>query len=207
MIGAPASALRAGLMVSLFFLARGLGRAAAGKRSLVFAAVILLWENPLILKLDVGFQLSFLAMAGLIYWPSFFKEKIFKKLPELLKVNLATTLAAQVFTLPLLIYNFGYVSLISPLTNLLLVPLIPYLTMAGFIFGILGIVSFSLGQVLAWFVWLGAGYILLVVDWSLKIPGSHFVFRGVAGPSVVISYLFLIYLTWRTRENPGPKFL
>ena len=207
MIGAPASALRAGLMVSLFFLVRGFGRVASGERSLVFAAVILLWENPLILKFDVGFQLSFLAMAGLIYWLSFFKERLLKKWPEFLKVNLATTLAAQVFTLPVLIYNFGYVSLISPLTNLLLVPLIPFLTMAGFIFGALGIVSFSLGQVLAWFVWLGTSYILLVVDWSLKIPGSHFVFRGVAGPSVVISYLFLSYLTWRTRKNPGPKFL
>ncbi|MDP2926619.1 MAG: ComEC/Rec2 family competence protein [bacterium] len=207
MIGAPASALRAGLMVSLFFLARGFGRVAAGERSLVFAAVILLWENPLILKFDVGFQLSFLAMAGLIYWSSFFKEKVFKKLPEFLRVNLATTLAAQVFTLPVLIYNFDYVSLISPLTNLLLVPLIPYLTMAGFVFGALGIVSFSLGQVLAWFVWLGTSYILLVVDWSLKIPGSHFVFRGVAGPFLAISYLFLGYFTWRIREKPGPKFL
>ncbi len=207
MIGAPASALRAGLMVSVVFLAQLWGRQNAGERSLVFAAVILLYENPLILKFDVGFQLSFLAMAGLIYWQPFFKERLLKNMPDFFKVNLATTFAAQVFTLPLLIYNFGYVSLVSPLTNLLLVPMIPYLTMAGFVFGVLGIVSFSLGQVLAWFVWLGAGYVILVVDWSLKIPFNHLTFKDASGLFLIISYLCLGYLTWRMRERSGPKFL
>jgi len=206
MIGWPASALRAGLMVSLFLIAQTLGRLSSGSRSLVFGATILLAENPLLLKLDIGFQLSFLAMAGLIYWQPFFKDRVFIKLPEFFKLNLAATFASQVFTLPILIYNFGYASLVSPLTNILLVPIIPYLTMVGFLFGVLGMAFLPLGQILSWVLWLGLSYILLVVDLSLKIPFSHIVINNTSTWLLPIIYSVLIFLT-RKISRKQPHFL
>ena len=87
--------------------------------------------NPKILRDDVGFQLSFLAIAGLVYvYPIL--EAIYKKikLPKLkgLSDALLITLAAQVFTLPILAYNFSQISLIAPLANLAVLWTLPPLT-------------------------------------------------------------------------------
>ena len=207
MIGAPSSGLRAGLMISLFLIVRALGKSIDGLKPLLFSAVVLLTENPLILKFDIGFQLSFLAMAGLISWQPFFKEKILKKLPELLKLSLAATLASQIFTLPILIYNFGYMSLISPLTNILLVPIIPYLTMIGFVFGSSGIIFLFFAKILSWFLWLGTSYILLVVDLSLKIPFSHLVFGSIPSIFLLIVYPLLILMTWKIKLTEKQNFI
>ncbi len=207
MIGAPASGLRAGLMVSFLLAAQALGKTIDGLRSLLFSAVILLVENPLILRFDVGFQLSFLAMAGMIIWQPFFKNKLFKKLPEFFKLNLATTLSSQVFTLPILIYNFGYFSLAAPLTNLLLVPVIPYLTMVGFVFGSLGIVSAFLAKILSWFLWLAISYILLIVDLSLKIPFSYIVVEKASVAFLLFSYFLLTLTSWQIQPLKNRNFI
>ncbi|MDO8424335.1 MAG: ComEC family competence protein, partial [bacterium] len=64
MIGAPPSAVRAGVMAGLFLTAQHLGRLSAAPRAVVCASALMLGLNPLLLKLDVGFQLSFLATMG-----------------------------------------------------------------------------------------------------------------------------------------------
>jgi len=95
MIGAPASAVRAGIMATLFLAAQHLGRISAGSRAIVLTATIMLISNPLLLALDIGFQLSFLAIMGLIYLqPILFN--FFKRLPNnfQLRYNLSGTLAA-----------------------------------------------------------------------------------------------------------------
>ena len=194
-------------MISLVFLAQGFGRQSSTERALVLAAAILLLENPLILRYDPGFQLSFLAMTGLIFWQPFFEEKVFQKWPDFWRDSLSTVFSAQVFTLPLIAFNFGYLSLVSPLTNLALVSLVPYLTMAGFVLGTLVTIMPFLGQFVSWFFWLATNFILLVVDWSLRIP---FAFLRVENTSVlllVISYLLLVFLTWQIRESQKLKFL
>jgi len=201
MIGAPASALRAGLMASFFLAARLSGRPSVGERALVFSGAALLAENPLLLKSDTGFQLSFLAMIGLVFWQPFFQEKVFRRLGSFLRTNLSVAFAAQVFTFPLLLYSFGYISLVFPLTNLLLVPLVPYLTMAGLGFGILGMLFFPLGQVLAWLLWPGLSFLLLTIDLSVRVPFSHLAFPPLSWPVLAVVFLFLTYLTWHLRRR------
>jgi len=67
MIGAPASAVRAGIMGGLFLLAQHVGRPNDAVRVILFAAAIMVAVNPLSLPYDIGFQLSFLAVLGIIY--------------------------------------------------------------------------------------------------------------------------------------------
>ena len=135
MIGAPASAIRAGIMAILFLTAQHFGRLSSASRAIVFVATLMLWQNPLILRWDIGFQLSFLATMGIIYLQEILSEKL-KKIPDFLQLrsNLSATLAAQIFVFPILIYNFGQISIISPLTNIFILPLIPVITILGFIF-------------------------------------------------------------------------
>ncbi len=206
MIGASASALRAGIMVSLFFLAQIFGLLARGERILVFAGFLMLCQNPLILKNDLGFQLSFLAMAGMIFWQPFFQEKVFKKLPGNAGFILSATFSAQVFVLPLVIYSFDYISLVSPLTNLLLAPIVPCLTMIGFVIGGLVIILPFLGSLFFWVFWLAVEFILLTVDWSLKIPFSHIAINNIPIWVLPAVYAALIFLTGKISRKQ-PRFL
>ncbi len=157
MVGSPASAVRAGIMAFFYLLAEKVGRPKSGSRAIIFAATCMLVVNPLLLKLDVGFQLSFLAAMGITYLMPF--------LQKFLKFRiLAMTLSAQVFTLPILIYNFGYVSFVAPITNILIVPLLPFIMGLGFIFALGGVIWSGLGWVLSWPSWLLLTYIIKIVE-------------------------------------------
>ncbi len=211
MIGAPSSAVRAGIMGGLVMIAQYLGRISSADRAVIFAAALMLLINPLLLKLDVGFQLSFLAILGLIYFqPLLFNW--FKILPNPkifpIKTTLSATLSAQIFTLPILIYNFGIIPLVSPITNVLIVPFLAPTTILIFIFGISGMIFWFLGWIFSLPVWFLLSYITKIVDLfsqpsfiSLSLKNVHWVF-------LLISYLILGFIIWRLQKNfTYPKFL
>ncbi|MDP1994495.1 MAG: ComEC/Rec2 family competence protein, partial [Ignavibacteria bacterium] len=127
--GLPSSGIRAGIMGGIYLLSQKIGRQTMGSRLIILACSIMLLINPLLLFYDVGFQLSFLAVIGLIYLEPFIKFLIKKitKRPngypaENLVSIISTTFAAQIFTLPIMVYNFGNISFVSPITNLLILP-------------------------------------------------------------------------------------
>jgi len=208
MIGAPASAIRAGIMASLLLIAQYFGRASAASRAIVFAATLMLFFNPLLLRLDIGFQLSFLATMGLIYLQPIFLD-FFKKIPNFfqLRNNLAATLSAQIFTLPILVYNFGRISLMSPIPNILILPLIPLITIFGFIFSFIGIFWQTLAQIFSWPVWLLLTYILKVIDSFSKISWASLTLENIHWIFLMISYLVLGLITWRLQEKQKLRFL
>ena len=195
MIGAPASGVRAGIMAILFLTAQYFGRLSSASRLMFFAATIMLTINPLLLKLDVGFQLSFLAVMGLIFLQPFFSG-LLKKIPDnfQLRTSLATTLSAQIFVLPLLVYNFGQVSLISPLINILILPLIPFVTILGFIFSFIGIFFQSLARILFWLVYFILAYIIKTVDFFSKFSFASLSFKNVSWIWLIIFYFILIII-------------
>jgi len=69
------------------------------------------------------------------------------------------TLSAQIFTLPILIYNFGYFSPIGIVTNILIVPFLPYIMGLGFLFALMGIIYQSFG----WLLSLPANILLIYI--------------------------------------------
>src|SRR6202035_58648 len=99
--------------------------------SLFFAGLVMLVLNPKILFWDVGFQLSFAATAGIIYFMPVF-NRLCEKLPQDLgaKTLILTTLSAIIATLPL--------SFSAPLVNLLILPFLP----ATMLFGFLAVLPF-----------------------------------------------------------------
>jgi competence protein ComEC len=195
MIGAPTSGVRAGIMAILFLTSQHFGRLSSASRLMLFAATIMLAINPLLLKLDVGFQLSFLAVMGLIFLQPFFSE-LFKKIPDSfqLRTSLVSTLSAQIFVLPLLVYNFGQVSLISPLINILILPLIPFITIFGFIFSFIGIFFQSLARILFWLIYFMLAYIIKTVDFFSKFSFASINFKNVSWVWLIIFYFILIII-------------
>jgi predicted membrane metal-binding protein len=82
--------------------------------------------SPLSLNYDVSLHLSFLAVLGILYTQKFF-GKIFYFLPDFLAIKEAfiLTLSAMSFALPIILFNFGQLSIMSPFANIAVTWTIP----------------------------------------------------------------------------------
>ncbi len=133
MTGASASVTRAGVMSSVVVLALRLGRPVSMLRLLAYTLLAMVWHNPLVLIHDLGFQLSFLATAGLVYVSPVIQSGLrFVPAAFSIRENLGTTLGAILMTEPLLLWNFARVSLVAPVVNVMILPLIPLAMAFGF---------------------------------------------------------------------------
>lgn len=158
-----------------------MGRPGLALNSLIFSGFILTLLNPLILS-DVGFQLSFMATLGLILLVPPLERTFFGLLQRLLKTEqvglgmallnelLIVTLAAQIITGPLIVYHFGRLSLVSLLTNLLILPAQPPVMIVGGLAALGGMVWLPLGQALGWLVWLPLAWTVQMVEWTARLP-------------------------------------
>ncbi|NMC51506.1 ComEC family competence protein [Candidatus Kuenenbacteria bacterium] len=199
MIGWQASAVRAGIMGFILLLAEKTGRLARATRALLISAVIILLLNPQALVGDVGFQLSFLAVLGIIYFDKPMEKFLTKlKVPEFLEIrsSLKMTLAAQILVLPILIYHFGTLSLISPLVNIVIVPLLPFITILGFIMILAGLIFMPLAILLGYVARIILSWILLVAEYAARLPGAGIGVKKFDFIFVVIIYMVLGWTIW-----------
>jgi len=194
MIGAPASAVRAGIMAGLLLFAQKMGRLRSADRAVVFAATIMLLINPWLIKSDVGFQLSFMATLSIIYLKPILDQKT-EKLPNYFKIKdiITMTLAAQLGTLPLLIFHFGRLSLISPIANLLIVPLLPGIMILGMVLVMTGLIWLPLAKLISWPIWFLLTYLIKVVDYSSSLPLAAIEFKSFSLIFLIGYYLILIW--------------
>jgi competence protein ComEC len=150
MTGAEASVVRAAIVGFLVLVAREMGRGHSMRNIILCAGVMMVLLNPKILVFDVGFQLSFLALLGILY--------VRPALMMLFRIsdasflswrdNLLTTLAAQLTTLPVLVINFGMFSPISLISNILILEFIPLTMALGFLTAFTSFISYHLSFIL-----------------------------------------------------------
>jgi competence protein ComEC len=196
MTGLQSSAIRAGIMGTVASLAIFFGRMNNSLRIIFITAAIMLFFNPLLLAHDIGFQLSFLAVLGIILY-SYFFEKIFWFAPAVLKEILAMSFASYVFTFPVLMYHFGSVSLVFPITNILIIPLLYPIMIIGIAFVFTSFVS----EILAFFLliplWLMTQYLVLVVSYFSSFDWSSISFSVFWAIALVALFLFF---AWKPKE-------
>ena len=161
--GASASVVRAAVMGFIVLFAKQLGQASKIKNVLVLSAAVMVLVNPRILLWDAGFQLSFLATLGLIYLGPILQKRL-KMVPQTfgLQENMASTLSAIIFTLPIILFNFHRFSMVAPIVNVLILPAIPWIMLVGFIQVLAAFVWLPLGQVVGWASWFLISYVLKV---------------------------------------------
>jgi len=138
--------VRAAVMIITIAVAQLWGRALLFYWPLVLAAYILIFISPQIIEL-VSFQLSFLAMTGQVVL-GYLSERL-KVLNSFLIADFAQTVAAQLFTLPILLSNFGNYSPLSIIANVLVLWAVPWLMALGLLAGIVSMFSISIGLVIA----------------------------------------------------------
>lgn len=183
-VGPSPSVIRAGIMASLTLIAIILGRQSWSLFFLFAAGLGMLSFRPS-LMLDVSFQLSFLATLGLILFGSTIQDKntfdykrryhspfasLIIHITALLQQQLRITLAAQVFTLPVILFTFHRVSIVSPLSNVLIGWSIAPLMVAGALTGMLAIISRPLATPFSWITWLFLEFIIRVIEVTAAIP-------------------------------------
>jgi len=192
LIGVPASAVRAGIMGLLGLWAVYLGRLNNLDNVLVATAVITLSFNPLLLRDDVGWQLSFLALAGLIYlYP--IGQKFFhspQSFINFLLDSLVLTVAAQLPTWPIIAITFDQISLIAVVANLLAVWIAPALL-------VVLLIALGLSAIVPWLWWwlpalFGLKYLIDVALLSASFPWAVIKVGSLAPALVFIYYLSLI---------------
>ncbi len=178
MTGGRPSILRAGLMTGFGLIGHLIGRIIRPGRALFWAGIFLLINNPLLLRWDVGFQLSFSAAAGLIYLSPLIK-RIFRNLPGRAFWDLlAVALSAQLATAPLVAYYFGVVSLIGLIANIMVISFLPIIFSIGLVFlfsGGLAPISFLLNVFL--FLIVKSIYFLSGINWAVApwVPTIWFI--------------------------------
>ncbi|MEK7627825.1 MAG: ComEC/Rec2 family competence protein [Patescibacteria group bacterium] len=189
MTGASASGVRAGIMASVVLLAGILHRRYAASRALLCATTVMLVWNPLLLLHDPGFQLSIVATVGVI-WGTPLAEKLLRWTTVRwgMREILASTIAAQVVVLPLLLYQNGLFSVLSFPANALVLPFVPVAMAASFVAGIVAAVSAPLGIIVGL-----PAYLLLLYMVHIAETLASFSFATVTFPSFSIAVLFCVY--------------
>ncbi|MEO7000159.1 MAG: ComEC/Rec2 family competence protein [Ktedonobacterales bacterium] len=185
--GGPA-AIRAAIMGALLALAPALGRVYNVFTALALAVLLMTLYEPLLIY-DAGFQLTALATFGLPLLVPPIRSWLLRWFGPLWRRTgagtiaelLATTLAAQIATLPVLALTFHEISLIAPLANLLTVPLLAPLlvlggllallaTLAGALTGPLAAVVGVLALLAAWIVWPLLWFVDAVITLCAGLP-------------------------------------
>ena len=187
MVGWTPSIMRAGIMTILTLLAWYVGRKFASWRIILIVAAGTLLVNPMFI-INLGWLLSFASFAGImILGPRLTKFFYGEKKPGFVAEIIITTLAATLMTLPIILYYYGTVSLISVVANLLILPTLPYA---------MGLVFLS-GAVV------GVPFLEMAVGWlATKLLDFHIAvvefFGGMKSFLIEIepyqTWVFLIYL-------------
>ncbi len=212
LVGGDAAVMRAAVMGSLAVIATGLNRRSTGLVSLGAACALMTLLNPLALW-DVGLQLSSAATAGLML----VAPGMIAGFRDLLKrVNLAAvgrgpvgsffeesvmvTLAANVTTLPLVVYYFGRLSIVSLLTNVLILPAQPPIMLAGSAGVVAGIAGLEqVGQWILALPWLCLTWTVGVVQWTAALPGASLEIAGYGLGAMVATYAAIVVVKERSR--------
>jgi competence protein ComEC len=204
MTGAEASVVRAAIMGILVMLAHEVGRFYDFRNAVILAGLVMVFHNPKVLAYDVGFQLSFLALLGIIYLrPAIMKFMRFKEEPGFLssRDHFLTTASAQLMVAPLLIVNFGNFSPISLLANVVVLEFIPVTMGLGFIMAALSLISYHLSLILGLLAQILLKFEIFAIEIFAKIS---FPFNPSAGFWAFILYYialigFIIYVQRRAR--------
>jgi len=191
--GLQSSAVRSAIMGHLTLWGRKNGRQDSGGRLLFSAAALMLLANPLILRDDLGFQLSFLAMFALIYFCPL-GEKLWGK--GNIRSVIILTLAAQLITWPISALNFGRFSVIAPLANLLVVWIFALLLPALLISTFLSWIWPTLNII--WFApsYFMLRYVNLMGDWLATWPKACLDMKisteGLIGYYLILALIYYI---------------
>ncbi len=166
-VGPQAPIVRTAIMTMCTYVGIMMGRRNLSLYSLIISFCVILlifprWFSSISLYLSYGATLGIILFAG--------------KREEGVVGELKTSLAAQVFTVPIILFSFKQVSLISPLANILVGFTVGPLMIFGFLAALLGKVHYELGIIPIYLCYGILSYMLYVITILSRIPFTFFQF-------------------------------
>lgn len=205
MTGLGVSAVRAFVMFLVYLGAQVFGRTYDLKNSLALAVILMLFQNPLLL-FQGGFQLSVLAVAGLAYLYPVLKKRV--KIKGKAADGFLISMSVQLMIFPCVLYHFYQFSWTGIFVNLLVLPLMSVLLLAGLAGSALGLFVPAAGVL----VFAPCHYILWSVErlcrLSLEIPGAEQIWGKPEAVSIFLYYgiLILVFAALQRRDKSKKAF-
>ncbi len=203
LVGASPSVVRAAIMGGLSLLAHQIGRKSAGPNTLLLTAAAMSLHNPH-MPWDASFQLSFGATAGLIWYGDRFTKGFLALLERKFTHETASringpiseyillTLAAQLMTMPVILYLFQRLSISSFLANPLILPPQPLVMVLGGLAVLAGLVSDPLAHAMAWLAWPFPAYTIRMVELLAQIPNGVLALDRLDMGTVILMYALIL---------------
>jgi len=193
--GAAPSALRAAAMFSFVIVGQSLDRQPNIYNTFAASAFLLLCVNPYLL-FEIGFQLSYLAVIGIVYFQPLIYRLwyIENKIGDYFWKLSAVSLAAQITTLPISLLYFHQFPLYFWLSGLAVVPVSGFILMGGmalFILDGIPVIGWLLGKAVYWLVWVTNASIFLIQ----QIPGGVITGIWLSATAAILLYGAIAALT------------
>lgn len=193
--GASASVVRAAIMGGLGVMALHAGRLSHARRGVILTAGIMLLFNPRLLVGDLGFQLSFLSVIGILECVPLL-EPLLKRIPNVLALreSIALTIASQLTAAPWIAYALGNISIISLPANLLAGPLIPLSMLLSALATALS--PLGLGLIVGFCAYIPLTLIIAIAYGTSALPFAAMNDVHVPLWALVVYYAFLAGMLW-----------
>ncbi len=214
LVGANAAVVRAAIMSGVLIIGQVLDRRTYVPTSLAFVALLMSIHDPNVFW-DISFQLSFFATLGLALFVTpltvGFDSLLFRFLPaswarttsNFLSEPLIVTIAAQIFTLPLILLYFNRLSIVTIIVNLLIVPVQTPLLLFGGFATILALIIPALAQIIFWIDMVLLGWTIGVVRLFAQLPFADVEFRV---PARLIALYFVVMIGWALMHATQPRW-
>ncbi len=219
MLGFSPSVTRAVVMNSILLMAPILKREYDSPTALGLSLLILLVKNPFSIA-SPGLQLSFASVAGILlltgsvtrWFQGIFPDRLLERrllwgICSFLTASVATTMGASLFTVPLVAYYFGTVSLISFVSNLVLLPLISLIFTLGYPLLILSYCFYPVAQTVAEYISIPIRWVIAGVEFLSEIPYGSLYSRSAYVILWLIATYGLIALGVKLKKRALPLLL
>ncbi len=202
--GLSASIVRAAIISTLSLGAWYYGRKVKPLLLILFTAALTAFWNPLYVWSDIGWYLSFLAFFGIMILGPLVRKRLFAGEPRgLIGELVMDTIAAQIMTLPLVLYIFKTSSFVALPANVLVVPFIPLAMLLSFIAGIAGMLVPAVAGWIAFPARLILTYLLDMATLFARVPGMRFsvIVSLLAMLLMYAAMIFVLVVLWRKNRH------
>jgi len=207
--GLSPSVIRAVIMCILAISSKLFYRKSDTINNISIACFILLIFNPYNI-FNLGFQLSFLGTLGIIM----FNDKIKSFLESIFKINkdgrnkflskliksivsvLSVSISANIFIMPILIYNQNTISIIFLISSLLIAPILGFMLVSGYVTVLVSIFSVNISKVFLFFFEFSLNIFTKISEFCSNVKFLRFNIITPSIITIVLYYVLIIYFCY-----------
>ncbi len=191
--GNSVSTMRAVIMMSCILGGYIFFRTSDPYTSVAFSILLLLYKQPLYLW-DIGFQLSYSAVIGILTFSPVIDQFYF--IPSWIRSGFVASLSASLATYPIIAYHFYYIPVYGVLLNMIIVPFVLILVFFSGLAGIIGMFSIFLGRFMIGIVY----YILYCYEVfahvTIQLPKSYLLVGSPSLFMMILYYIIFLVTVW-----------